>query len=104
MENIIEVKNLKKSYGDFCAVNNVSFEVKKGEIFGILGPNGAGKTTTLEMIEGLRPIDEGTVTVDGLDVSKHTDEVKSMIGVQLQSSSFFDYLSLTELINFFAAL
>lgn len=103
-DNIIEVKNLRKAYGEFTAVNGISFDVKKGEIFGILGPNGAGKTTTLEMIEGLRPIDEGKIMVAGLNVAEDVNEVKKVIGVQLQASSFFDYLTLKELINFFANL
>lgn len=103
-ENIIEVKNLKKAYGKFKAVNGVSFEVKKGEIFGILGPNGAGKTTTLEMVEGLRKADSGQIKVAGIDVRANPQDVKKVIGVQLQASSFFDYLSLKELIKFFASL
>lgn len=103
-DNIIEVKNLCKNYGDFKAVNGVTFSVKKGEIFGILGPNGAGKTTTLEMIEGLRPIGSGKITVDGIDVSENRMAVKSIIGVQLQASAFFDFLNLKELLNFFASL
>ena len=103
MNNIIEVKNLTKVYGDFTAVDGISFEVKQGETFGILGPNGAGKTTTLEMIEGLKSITSGSVTLDGNDVQTQAREVKSKIGVQLQSSSFFDGLNLLELIETFAA-
>lgn len=103
-ENIIEVKNLKKTYGKFKAVNGVSFNVKRGEIFGILGPNGAGKTTTLEMIEGLRKMDSGEVVVADINVKENRQEVKKVIGVQLQASSFFDYLNLKELIKFFASL
>jgi ABC-2 type transport system ATP-binding protein len=103
-DNIITVKDLRKTYGDFTAVNGVSFEVKKGEIFGILGPNGAGKTTTLEMLESLREQDSGSIKVAGVDVCKEREAVKSVIGVQLQASSFFDNLSLVELINFFATL
>jgi len=103
-ENIIEVKELTKSYDKLKAVKGISFEVKKGEIFGILGPNGAGKTTTLEMIEGLRPIDSGEVRIANLDVREDPNKVKSIIGVQLQSSSFFDYLKLTELLEFFGSL
>lgn len=103
-ENIIEVKNLTKKYNGLTAVDGISFEVKKGEIFGILGPNGAGKTTTLEMIEGLRPIDTGEVHIDTLNVNDDPNKVKSIIGVQLQSSSFFDYLKLTELLEFFGSL
>jgi ABC-2 type transport system ATP-binding protein len=104
MEDIIVVDNLTKKYGDFTAVNGTSFSVKKGEIFGILGPNGAGKTTTLEMIEGLKPLTSGTVTVDGHDVTQEAHLVKSIIGVQLQSSAFFDGLNLLELIDMFAAM
>ncbi|NIM46868.1 MAG: ATP-binding cassette domain-containing protein [Candidatus Aenigmarchaeota archaeon] len=103
-QRIIEVKNLAKKYGKLIAVNNISFSVNKGEIFGILGPNGAGKTTTLEMIEGLRSIDKGEVKVAGIDVKKDTDKVKSIIGVQLQASSFFDYLTLEELLVLFGNL
>jgi ABC-2 type transport system ATP-binding protein len=104
MEDIIVVRNLAKQYGNFTAVDHVSFSVKKGEIFGILGPNGAGKTTTLEMIEGLKPIDSGQVLLDGLDVSKETRKVKALIGVQLQSSAFFDGLNLIEILDVFAAM
>lgn len=104
MENIIEVKNLTKKYGSFTAVDGISFEVKSGETFGILGPNGAGKTTTLEMIEGLKSITGGTATLDGHDVHKETRTVKSLIGVQLQASAFFDGLNLKELLDTFGAL
>lgn len=102
--NIICVKDLKKSFGKVKAVRGVSFEVKKGEVFGILGPNGAGKTTTLEMLEGLRIHDKGSIYVAGIDVCAEREKVKARIGVQLQSSAFFDNLNLTELIKFFASL
>lgn len=101
--DILKVKNLTKSYGKTQAVKGISFTVKKGEIFGILGPNGAGKTTTLEMIETLRPIDEGQVTVDHLNVGAQPQKVKEIIGVQLQSSAFHDRLNLIELLQLFAA-
>ena len=78
------------------AVKGISFEVQKGEIFGILGPNGAGKTTTLEMIETIREIDSGKATVAGLDVSKDPQKVKYIIGVQPQSPAFMDKVKLTE--------
>lgn len=104
MQPIIQVTNLTKKYGDFVAVNGISFEVGRGEVFGILGPNGAGKTTTLEMIEGLKTPTSGTILVDDKDVAKQTDEVKRIIGVQLQSSDFFENLNLYELIDTFAAL
>jgi len=100
---IVEVKNLKKRYGDRQAVDGVSFSVKKGEIFGILGPNGAGKTTTLEMMETLRPIDSGTVKIAGIDVSDNPQQIKYLIGVQPQSPAFQDKTKLTEVIEMFAA-
>lgn len=103
-ENIIEIKDLKKSFGKVQAVRGVTFNVKRGEIFGILGPNGAGKTTTLEMLEGLRKNDSGSIKVAGIDVCEERSKVKSLIGVQLQSSSFYDNLSLTELVKLFASL
>ncbi len=103
MPSIIEVKNLTKKYGDFTAVDNISFNVEAGETFGILGPNGAGKTTTLEMIEGLKNITSGKITLDGKDVTKETQAVKSIIGVQLQASTFFEGLNLLELIETFAS-
>jgi ABC-2 type transport system ATP-binding protein len=99
----IEVANLTKKYGSLTAVDDISFSVEQGETFGVLGPNGAGKTTTLEMIEGLKRPTSGRVLVEGLDVRKQTHAVKSIIGVQLQGSSFFENLSLTELIHVFAA-
>jgi ABC-2 type transport system ATP-binding protein len=100
---ILEVKNLTKVYGKKKAVDGISFEVAKGEIFGILGPNGAGKTTTLEMLEALRPIDGGTATLAGHDVATRPSEVKALIGVQPQTPSFEEKTKLTELIEFFAA-
>jgi len=101
---ILEVRDLVKRYGDLTAVNGVSFSVRSQEIFGILGPNGAGKTTTLECIETIRSIDGGSVLLSGFDVQREVQEVKKIIGVQLQSSSFFDKLSLRELIDLFAAM
>lgn len=104
MTDIITIEKLTKKYGDFTAVDGISFNVHAGETFGILGPNGAGKTTTLEMMEGLKGITSGTVTLDGKNVSQHPREVKRVIGVQLQASSFFDNLNLQELVDTFAAL
>lgn len=95
----VEVKNLHKSYGGKEVVKGISFSVKSGETFGILGPNGAGKTTTLEMIETLRPIDQGRVAVGGVDVAEDPQRVKYMVGVQLQSTSFMDKVKLTELLE-----
>ncbi len=104
MADLIIVNNLRKTYGDFTAVDGISFSVSAGETFGILGPNGAGKTTTLEMMEGLKGITGGTVTFDGHDVQKNQRLIKSLIGVQLQASTFFDYLNLKELLETLASL
>jgi ABC-2 type transport system ATP-binding protein len=98
-ETIVKVENLSKKYGGKEVVKGISFEVAAGETFGILGPNGAGKTTTLEMIETLRPIDGGAVTLNGLDVHKNPQKVKYMIGVQTQSTAFMDKVKLTELLE-----
>jgi ABC-2 type transport system ATP-binding protein len=102
-DTILEVKNLKKTYGGKTAVDGISFEVKEGEIFGILGPNGAGKTTTLEMIETIRPIDGGSARLGGIDVASHPQKVKYIIGVQPQSPAFMDKVKLTELLEQTAA-
>jgi len=100
-KNIIQVKNLSKTYSNYKAVNNISFNVKKNEIFGILGPNGAGKTTTIEMIEGLREIDSGDVTINNIDIDKNPSKAKEFLGIQLQSSDYFDNLNLTEILELF---
>src|SRR5206468_2515500 len=100
----IVVEGLRKSYGSVVAVDDISFRVQEREIFGLLGPNGAGKTTTVEILEGLRQADAGRAVVAGIDVLKTPQKVKSRIGVQLQASAFFDYLTLAELIEMFAAL
>lgn len=97
------MKDLVKIYDDRRVVDGISFSVKKGEIFGILGPNGAGKTTTLEMLESLRPIDGGEATIDGVNVAKHPDKIKRLIGVQPQSPAFQDKTKLREVIEMFAA-
>lgn len=103
MPNILTVKDLVKTYDDVPAVDGISFTVKRGEIFGILGPNGAGKTTTLEMIETLRPIDGGSITIDGLNVAKEQEKVKRIIGVQPQSPAFQNKQKAKEIIEMFAA-
>src|SRR5438132_10737121 len=100
----IVVDGLRKRYGSLVAVDGISFRVKEREIFGLLGPNGAGKTTTVESLEGLREADDGRALVAGIDVREDPDKVKGLIGVQLQSSAFFDGLSLLELLDMFAAL
>jgi ABC-2 type transport system ATP-binding protein len=101
---IISVNNLVKKYGDFEAVKGISFNVKEGEIFGLLGPNGAGKSTTLEIIETLREKTSGEVTVDGFNLDKQPNEIKKIIGVQLQTAGYYPNLKLIELINLFAGL
>jgi ABC-2 type transport system ATP-binding protein len=103
-KTIISVKELHKSYGDFEAVKGISFDVEEGEIFGLLGPNGAGKSTTLEIIETLRNKTSGTVIVDGINLDESPNEIKKIIGVQLQTSGFYPSLNLTELIQLFAGL
>src|SRR5258708_969807 len=85
MAAIVSVKELRKRYGEIEAVRGISFEVEEGEIFGLLGPNGAGKTTTVEILEGLRTADSGTAVVAGVDVNAHRQDVKRLVGVQLQS-------------------
>jgi ABC-2 type transport system ATP-binding protein len=102
-EVILSVKDLRKRYGDNDVVKGISFDVKRGEIFGILGPNGAGKTTTLEMLESLRPIDGGSATLAGLDIATSPDKIKALIGVQPQTPSFEEKTKLVELIQFFSA-
>lgn len=115
MSIVIDVQNLKKSYPlpradrsqgktEFEAVKGTSFSVEKGEIFGILGPNGAGKTTTLEILEGLKEQSSGRVSVLGIDNSQNPQEIKKRIGVQLQSSEYFNLLNLTELIMLFGSM
>lgn len=101
---IISVQNLVKNYGSFEAVKGISFEVYEGEIFGLLGPNGAGKSTTLEIIETLRNKTSGKIFVDGHDLDKAPNEIKKIIGVQLQTSGFYPGLNLIELIQLFAGL
>src|SRR5580658_4076086 len=100
---ILKVKNLVKLYDDKPAVDGISFEVKKGEIFGILGPNGAGKTTTLEMIETLRTIDGGSIVISGINVANSPTAVKRIIGVQPQTPAFQDKQKALEIIEMFAA-
>jgi ABC-2 type transport system ATP-binding protein len=100
---VILIDDLTKRYGELVAVDGVSFGVRRGEIFGILGPNGAGKTTTLEMVEGLRRPDGGTIVVDGLPVWPDPKLVKARIGVQLQATALFDFQTLEEIIYLFGS-
>ena len=104
MDDVIRVERLTKSYGELTAVDDVSFDVRRGEVFGILGPNGAGKTTTLECIEGILRPDSGRISVLGMDVRTDAREMKRRIGVQLQASAYFDYLTLREILDLFARI
>jgi ABC-2 type transport system ATP-binding protein len=101
---MIHVRNLVKLYGNFTAVNGISFDVHRGEIFGLLGQNGAGKSTTLEIIETLREKTSGEVIVNGFNLDNNPDQIKKIIGVQLQTSGFYPNLRLVELIELFAGL
>jgi ABC-2 type transport system ATP-binding protein len=103
-EKIIIVKNLIKNYGSFQAVKGISFDVYKGEIFGLLGPNGAGKSTTLEIIETLREKTSGEIIVDGLNLDRQPNDIKKIIGVQLQTSGYYPGLNLIQLIELFCGL
>ena len=103
-KTIIKVEDLVKNYGSFQAVKGISFDVHEGEIFGLLGPNGAGKSTTLEIIETLRNKTSGKVVVDGFDLDKSPNDIKKIIGVQLQTSGFYPNLNLIQLIKLFAGL
>jgi ABC-2 type transport system ATP-binding protein len=100
---IIEVTNLHKRYGDVLAVDDVSFTVEAGEIFGILGPNGAGKTTTVESIAGLRTPDRGSIRVLGLDPRRDRAELRQRVGVQLQESRLPDKLRVGEAVDLYAS-
>jgi|TARA_B110000914_G_C15516700_1_gene474019 ABC-2 type transport system ATP-binding protein len=108
---IINASNLVKTYKDpdapsklFNAVDDISLAIESGEIYGILGPNGAGKTTTLEMLEGLKDIDQGSAFINSINVQDEPYKVKQIIGVQLQANEYFDNMSLAELLNLFSAL
>ncbi len=101
---MIVVKDLRKNYGSFEAVKGISFHVQEGEIFGLLGPNGAGKSTTLEIMETLREKSSGKVYINKLDLDEAGDQIKKIIGVQLQTSGFYPGLTLVELISLFSGL
>lgn len=102
--NIIDVKNLTKTYGDFTAVDNVSFSVKEGAIFGLLGPNGAGKTTTIECMIGIKKPDRGEMKIMDMDVLKVGKKLYNYIGVQLQETSYQDKIKVCELCGLFTAM
>ncbi|AEH50452.1 ABC transporter ATP-binding protein [Pseudothermotoga thermarum] len=101
---VIAVKELKKYYGQVKAVDGISFEVEEGTVVAMLGPNGAGKTTTIEILEGLRKKDSGEIYYFGKKVEEIDETIKQMIGVQLQKTAFFEYLTVYETLELFAAL
>ncbi len=104
MKTIISVQDLVKNYGIFQAVTGISFNVYEGEIFGLLGPNGAGKSTTLEIMETLRQKTSGEVMICGMNLDEEPDNIKKIIGVQLQTSGYYPGLTLFELIQLFSGL
>ena len=104
IDPVIIANDIRKKYEDIDAVNGISFQVRRGEIFGMLGPNGAGKTTTVEILEGMRNADSGEAIIDGINVEKDPTSVKSIIGVQLQQNAFFDNLKLSEIVGMYAQL
>src|SRR6058998_398877 len=101
---VIRVSGCRKTYGSIVAVDDVSFDVRDGEIFGLIGPNGAGKTTTMECIEGLRTRDGGDVTICGLDPKKDAYALQERIGVQLQQAQLQKRIKVWEAVHLWAAL
>src|SRR5580700_8579000 len=104
MRPVIQVSGVRKTYGPTVAVDEVSFEVNDGEIFGLIGPNGAGKTTTMECIEGLRTPDRGTISVLGLDPFRHVYKLQERIGVQLQAAQLQKRIKVWEAVDLWASL
>ncbi len=102
-DSIIEVRDFRKVYGDLVAVDGISFEVQRGEIFGLLGPNGAGKTSTLESLEGLRSTDGGSLRIMDVDPTREPRKLRNLIGVQLQTSGLPGSMRVDEAMRFFAA-
>ena len=103
-KNVIEVENLTKKFGDFTAVNSISFEVKKGEIFGFLGANGAGKATAMKMLIGIAKPTSGNAQVAGFDVFSQPEEIKKNIGYMSQKFALYDDLTVKENITFFGGI
>src|ERR1700688_237904 len=103
-EASIYAKNLVRRFGDFVAVDGVSFRVEKGEIFGFLGPNGSGKTTVIKMLTGLLPLSEGSAWVEGLDVRKDSEAVRQRIGYMSQKFSLYDDLTVAENLQFYGRI
>src|SRR6188508_1245410 len=104
MSPVVEVEGLRKHYGQVRAVEDVSFDVHEGEIFGLIGPNGAGKTTTMECVEGLRTPDRGTIAVLSLNPVKHARALQNRMGVQLQEAQLQKRIKVWEAVDLWAAL
>jgi len=102
-EAYVQVEQLRKTYGDLTAVDGISFTIEQGEVFGLLGPNGAGKTTTLEIMEGLRSSDSGRVSISGMELPGAFDQLKQIIGVQLQATSLYDRIKVAEVLALFGS-
>jgi len=104
LENVIEAHNLTKKFGSFTAVDSISFNIEKGEVFGFLGANGAGKTTAMKMLTGLLSPTSGTASVAGFDVYRHTEDIKKSIGYMSQKFSLYEDLTVSENIRFYAGI
>src|SRR3990167_2542881 len=102
--NVIEVENLTKKFGNFTAVNSITFDVEKGEIFGFLGSNGAGKTTAMKMLIGISNPTSGKAKVAGFDVFTHAEDIKKNIGYMSQKFALYDDLTVKENITFFGGI
>lgn len=103
-QNYVSVKNLVKHYGDVCAVDNLSFHVREGEIFGLIGPNGAGKSTTINIISGLDSYTKGAIEIAGMSIEQKPREIKALIGVVPQEIAVYPFLNAIENVKFFASL
>ncbi len=101
---MIEVKNITKKYGSFTAVDNISFEIEKGEIIGLLGPNGAGKSTTMNMITGYIEPTEGKISIEGFDISRKPKKAKSQIGYMPEGVPLYSDLTVKEFVTYMAEL
>ncbi len=101
--SIIEVESLHKCYGDTVAVRDVSLTIEEGEIFGIIGPNGAGKTTSVECVAGLRKPDRGSITVAGLNPRQDRDELRQILGMQLQETALAEKIKVGEALDLYAS-
>src|SRR5438309_824165 len=100
----IDVRGLRKTYGDFEAVRGIDFEVRRGEVFGLLGPNGAGKTTTVEILEGYRRRSDGQVSVLGMDPGQRPRALRARVGIVLQSTGIYRHIKVREAVAHFAAM